>query len=302
MSSYWHKRQEQWIKNQNKEDERFTRKLEAYYKQTAKELEKEIATYFSIYGEDNVIQFRELLKDLPKRDKDLLYQDIDAFIKKHPGYKHLVPVRTSVYKLNRLEVLHYSTQLKLLELGVIEQKEFERHLMQTYKKNYETIVDELGLGKQFLSINDAIIRNVINTKWINDGNFSDRIWQNKEKLLEHLKTVYRDGLVRGDNYRKMSLSIMDRFGVAYNDAKRLVWTESSFVLNQAHIQPYIELGYTEYELNAIMDSRTSDICKEMHEKVFRFDEMRVGVNFPPFHPWCRTTFVAVGLNDAEKYV
>src|SRR5690625_3413487 len=299
MSNYWHKRQEKWIRNQDKIDAQFTRKIERYYRQTAKELEKEIATYFSIYGEDNVIQFRELLKDLPKRDKDLLYQDIDAFIKKHPGYKHLVPVRTSVYKLNRLEGLHYSTQLKLLELGVIEQKEFERHLMQTYRKNYETIIDELGLGKLFLSIDDSIIKSVMNTKWINDGNFSDRIWQNKEKLLEHLKTVYRDGLVRGDNYRKMSLSIMDRFGVAYNDAKRLVWTESSFVLNQAHIQPYIELGYTEYELNAIMDSRTSAICKEMHEKVFRFDEMRVGVNFPPFHPWCRTTFVAAGLDKNE---
>src|SRR5690625_4361010 len=299
MSSYWHKRQEQWIKNQNKADKVFSKKLERYYQQTAKELEQEIARYFQIYGEDNVIEFRQLLKDLPKRDKELLYRDIEEFVEKHPKYKHLVPVRASIYKLNRLEGLHYSSQLKLLELGVIEQKEFEGHLMRTYRKNYETIIDELGLGEQFLSINDAIIRKVINTKWINDGNFSDRIWQNKEKLLKHLKTDYRDGLVRGDNYRKMSLSIMDRFGVAYNDAKRLVWTESSFVLNQAHIQPYIELGYTEYELNAIMDSRTSDICKEMHEKVFRFDEMRVGVNFPPFHPWCRTTFVAAGLDKNE---
>src|SRR5699024_8732036 len=177
---------------------------------------------------------------------------IDAFIGKYPAYEHLVPVRTSVYKLNRLEGLHYSTQLKLLELGAIEQKEFERHLMQTYKKNYETIINELGLGKQFQSINDSIIKSDINTKWINNRNFSDRIWNNKEKLLEHLKTTYRDGLVRGDNYRKMSLSIMDRFGVAYNDAKRLVWTESSFVLNQAHIQPYIDLGVEEYELNAMM--------------------------------------------------
>src|SRR5690625_4383609 len=169
MSNYWQKRQEQWIRNQDKSDAQFTRKLERYYQQTAKELEKEIATYFSIYGEDNVIQFRELLKDLPERDKDLLYQDIDSFIKKHPGYKHLVPVRTSVYKLNRLEGLHYSTQLRLLELGVIEQKEFERHLMQTYKKNYETIVNEFGLGKQFLSNNDAIIRNVIINNCINYG-------------------------------------------------------------------------------------------------------------------------------------
>src|SRR5699024_6920965 len=125
---------------------------------------------------------------------------------------------------------------------------------------------------------------------------ADRICNNKEKLLEQLKTTYRDGLVRGDNYRKMSLSIMDRFGVAYNDAKRLVWTESSFVLNQAHIQPYIDLGVEEYELNAMMDSRTSEICRELNGERFRFDEIEVGVNFPPLHPWCRTTFIGVSLD------
>lgn len=298
-NSYWEKRQKQWIRNQDKEDENFSRKLEGYYKQTANELEKEIATYFSRYGEDNVIQFRTLLQDLSKKDRDLLYQNMEKFAEKYPKYEHLLPVRESIYKLNRLEGLHYSTQLKLLELGVIEQKEFEKHLMQTYKKNYDVLIEELGLGKQFLSVNDTIIQKALNTKWVNNGNFSNRIWQNKEKLLNHLTTTYRDGLARGDNYDKMSQAIMDRFGVGFNDAKRLVWTESSFVLNQAHIQPYIELGYTEYELNAILDSRTSDICKEMHEKTFRFNEMRVGVNFPPFHPWCRTTFIAAGLDENE---
>src|SRR5690625_5197047 len=131
----------------------------------------------------------------------------------------------------------------------------------------------------------------IYTKWINDENFSDRIWQNKENLLSHLQTSYRDGLARGDNYATLITAMRRRFDVAYNDARRLVWTEASFVYNQAHTQAYIHAGVEEYQLDAILDSRTSPICREMDGKRFRFEDLEVGTNFPPFHPWCRTTFI-----------
>ena len=78
------------------------------------------------------------------------------------------------------------------------------------------------------------------------------------------------------------------------------WTESSFVLNQAHAQPYVEAGVVEYEINAIVDSRTSDICRDMDGKRFRFDEMMVGVTFPPFHVFCRSTFSGVNLDKILK--
>lgn len=41
----------------------------------------------------------------------------------------------------------------------------------------------------------------------------------------------------------------------------------------------------------MMDSKTSVICRAMDGKRFRFDEMEVGLNFPPFHPHCRITFI-----------
>lgn len=300
--SYWKGRQEQWINNLNKDDEKFTKNLEKYYNSTSQEIEKDIASYFQRYGKDDVIEYRTLMKDLSEKDKNLLYQNMELFAEKYPEYEHLLPVRESIYKLNRLEGLHYSTQMNLLELGVIEQREFEKYLSNVYGKNYKVLFDELGLGEQFLSINDSIINDVIYTKWVDNGNFSDRIWTNKDKLLNHLTTNYRDQIVRGDNYDKMSKMIVDRFGVAHNDAKRLVWTESSFVLNQAHAKPYIDVGLVEYELNAILDGKTSVICRELDKRAkagesFRFDEMVVGINFPPFHSWCRTTFIGKNLEN-----
>src|SRR5690625_3644297 len=162
------------------------------------------------------------------------------------------------------------------------------------------MLKELGIGHAFLSIDDQIIKDTIYDKWVNDENFSDRIWRNKENLLNHLQTQYRDGLARGDNYHTLTRNAMKRFDVAYNDARRLVWTEASFIYNQSHTQAYENAGIEEYQLDAFLDSRTSEICREMDGKRFRFDEMEVGVNFPPFHPWCRTTFIGVDLRDRPE--
>src|SRR5690606_24916723 len=216
-----------------------------------------------------------------------------AFAEKYPEYAHLLPVRESIYRLNRLQGLHYSTMLKLLELGAIENRELERHLRETYGYHYKQMMRELGLGHRFVAMNEAIIRDTIYSGWINEENFSDRIWNNKEKLLSHLQTRYRDALARGDNYERLIKEVRERFGVSYHDARRLVWTEAAFILNQAHLHAYNNAGVEEYELVASIDSKTSVICHRMNGKVFRFDELEVGVNFPPFHPHCRTTFIGI---------
>lgn len=294
--AYWNKRQTQWIRNQDKADLVVSNRLKKQYSKTARELENEIAGYFNRYGKDEVLEYRTMLQDLSEKDKNLLYQDLDAFAEKYPNYEHLMPVRESVYKLNRMQGLHYSTQMKLLELGAIEQEKFEKHLLQTYGKNYEALMSELGMGGSFNAMNDEIAKNTVFTKWIDDKNFSDRIWINKDKLMSQLRNGYRDALIRGDNYDKITAMIVKRLDVGAYDARRLVWTESSFVLNQSHTRPYLDAGLKEYELNAIMDSRTSDICRNLDGERFKFDEMVVGENFPPLHAFCRTTFISVDLD------
>lgn len=299
-NKYWKERYEKWVKEQIKDDEKLTETLRKHYDRTAKEMEKEIATYFTLYSEDDVIEYRTLMESLPARDKQLLIEDIAAFIEEYPEYEHLVPVRESIYKLNRLEGLHYSSQMKLLELGAIEQKELENHLIATYGKNFDKLAKELGVGSNFLSVNESFLMATIRSKWVNDEDFSDRIWANKKRLLNTLNNEIRDGIVRGDSYDKMSQLLVDRFNVGFNDAKRLVWTESSYVMNQAHAEPYIQLGVSDYEIVAILDDRTSVICREMDGEVFPFADMVVGTNYPPFHAYCRTVAIGANLDEILK--
>lgn len=293
---YWIKRQEQWIKNQDRDDAVLSRKLKKHYQKTAKEIEKDIAAYYQKYGKDNIIEFRTMMQSLSKADRNLLIQSMEEFAEEYPQHAKLMPVSKSVYKLNRLQGLSYSTQMQLLELGAYEQMEMEKYLQGVYETHYSKMAKELGMGASFSSIDSKTVKNTVFSKWIEGKNFSDRIWDNKEKLLKQLRNEVKNGIIRGDSYNKMSKQIMERMSVGVNDAKRLVWTESSFVLNQAHAQPYMDLGVEEYEINAIRDSRTSEICRNLDGERFKFKDKQVGENFPPFHPWCRSTYVGVGLD------
>ncbi|KYG34917.1 minor capsid protein [Alkalihalobacillus trypoxylicola] len=288
---YWQNRHNQWLDNQDKSDNQATVKLNKKYSRMSKEYEKEIASYFAKYGKDNLIEYRNLLESLSTDERNLLYQSMGEFAVKYPQHSHLMPVRESIYNLNRLQGLHYSTNLKLLELGAIEHDLLEKHLLDTYGKNYNKLMKELGLGNSFVAVNDQVMRDTIFTKWVNDENFSDRIWKNKLKMSSYMQTEFRDSVARGDNYYKTAKVMSKRFEVGMYDAKRLVFTESSFVLNQSHTKAYIDAGVTEYTISAIRDSKTSQICRSLDGQTFRFEDMEVGVNFPPFHSWCRTTFI-----------
>lgn len=290
-NAYWEKRQEQWWSNQDKADDKVNKKLETQYQKMSKEVERDIASYFAKYGKDDVIEFRLLLQDLDESDRRMLFENMDDFALRYPQYAHLMPVRESIYQLNRMQGLHYSMNMKLLELGAIEQEAFEAHLTATYGKNYAALMGELGLGTSFVAVSGNVIRDTIYQEWVKNQNFSGRIWGNKEKMLEYMQTEFRDGIARGDNYRSISKAMQRRFEVGAYDAKRLVATEAAFVLNQSHQRAYLDAGVVEYEYNAVLDGKTSQICRNMDGKVFRFDEAVVGVNFPPLHSWCRSTFI-----------
>lgn len=54
---------------------------------------------------------------------------------------------------------------------------------------------------------------------------------------------------------------------------------------------YKTLEVEEYEILATLDKRTSAICQEKDGLHYKVDEIAVGVNYPPFHPNCRTTTI-----------
>lgn len=290
---YWEQRAEQLVTKQIKADDKAAKKLAKEYARIAASIEKDIASYYQKYSKDDVIDYRKMVDRLSEVERDLLYKDYDSFAVKYPQYKHLMPVRESIYKLNRLEGLQLNVRLQMLEIGAIEEEVFQKHLKEAYERGYLNTMKGLhNASSQFL-ISEIAVQQALAVKWIEGGNFSSRVWNNKEKLIRILNNEIRDAMIRGDSYAEMTRMVQRRTGVGAYEARRLVHTESQFMSVQGNAKAFMAENIERYENCAVMDSKTSKICKSMDGQIFEFKDMQVGVNCPPYHSFCRTTIIPI---------
>lgn len=84
-----------------------------------------------------------------------------------------------------------------------------------------------------------------------------------------------------------------RFAMNARDARRLLVTETTYVTNAAQKCMYEDEGIKEYEYQAVIDLKTSEICASLNGMVIKVKYAKAGKNFPPTHPNCRSTTIAV---------
>lgn len=300
--TYWEERQDQLAAQLENDENVLKKKLSKYYESESRKLEKEIAAYYKAFGKDDVIEYRRLLQDLDTVDKRLLMEQMDDFATKYSQYEHLMPVRESIYKLNRLEGLEYSLKLQQLEIGAIEQDTIREHLSKQALLNANAAAEQLGFGKSFYTLNHDSIQNTLNAKWAGGENFSSRIWGNREKLADYLNTEFAAGIARGDSYAKMINNLTQKFtNVSRRDMYRLIYTEGTFIQAEAQMLPF-EDDFDQY-IFRVADAGACKICKAIADKTFNISERKPGVNYPPMHSYCRCRFTIVIPDDfVDRYV
>lgn len=298
--TYWSKRLQELDVSLSKDEKQLFSELSKYYEQEYAALDKEIAAYYAKYGEENVIAFRTLLLELPDADKQLLLQNMDEFAKQYPEFADLLPVRESIYKLNRLEGLQTSIVLQQLKIGAIEQSKFREHFEKQALKYANYAAEQLGFGTNFYRIDSEMLQVVIGNPWCNGKDFSERIWANREALAQTLQNEIANGLIRGEDYRTMSRILQQKFeNTSQKQAERLVFTEDTYLSNEAKIRPFERnAAYTHYEYLCVEDHRTCETCRALSGQTFEISKRNAGLNFPPMHPWCRCTVMPV-VEDLE---
>lgn len=290
--AYWHDRKVQYDETLGKDEKRLYSKLAAYYEREAARLDKEIAAYYTKYSVNGVLSYRNLLETLPDEDRLLLIEQLDEFVKKYPAYADLVPVRESIYKLNRLEGLRQSIAMQQLHMGAYEQQQalaFFQHQALRYANGAASF---LGLGSSFCRLDSDVIRTAVGNKWCDGKDFSERIWDNRKKLGNTLHTQFVNGVIRGDDYHQLARQIRTKFvKVSQKNAERLTFTEDTYLSNEAAMQVFErEATVTEYEFVCTGDAETCDICRGLSGERFPISQRMPGTNFPPMHPWCRCFF------------
>ena len=131
--------------------------------------------------------------------------------------------------------------------------------------------------------------------------FSTNVWGHEEATYKAISDILNKGLTGGWSIDRMARALSERTGVAYHRADTLVRTETTFYNNLATLDTIKELGGDHYEIVAVLDSRTSEICQSENHKVYSVKEYEPGRTAPPFHVRCRSTIrPAVKSNKKGK--
>ena len=299
--SYWTERQKQLYAAMEKDEAELRERLSSFYDSEYAKFDKEIAAYYQKYGENNVIAYRRLMETLSAEDARLLIEQMDEFAVKYPQYANLMPVRTSIYKLNRLEGLQYSVRMHQLNIGAVNIDSVTEHLNKQAKRGLNASAEIMGFGKNFYSENAEIIRQFVNVPWSSGKNFSQRIWQDVYKLSGYLNTDIAQGFARGESYERLTKQLRTRFeNGSKRDAYRLIYTEGTYVMAESSMQPFTE-DFERYKVSTAADGKVCSICRDMARNEYNIKDRKPGVNFPPFHPWCRCTFEIV-VDDWDKWM
>lgn len=204
-----------------------------------------------------------------------------------PAYAHRIG------RLNDLDskISDMCSRLANAEIGVDT-----AHLGDIIQRAYMQTVFDVTKGADYRAAFDLIpesrVKAILSTNWSGQM-FSERVWDNTNALADGLKHDMLVGIMAGKSEQHMADDIMNRCGVGAFEARRLVRTETTCVANMAELYGYKELDIDEYEFSACLDSRTSDLCRELDGKVFKRNSAQAGVNLPPMHPFCRSTTLPV---------
>lgn len=301
MDSYWHSRQTLADAAMEKDERALSIRVHNAYESELRCLNREIAEYYQRYGENGILEYRRLMETMDPKDRELLIRDCDEFLRQHPDMQSIVDVRKSIYQLNRLEGLQASARLHLYQATGDVVQRVDNHIMRQSLRGANTAAEAMGFGRSFYSMDSDAVRRFVDTVWTGSASYSQRIWDNTETLASYVAQDMSKALARGDSYQRIAKALEKRFvDVPQSSLMRLVYTEGTYVSRMAQAEELKREGFDSYTIQAVHDGRTCEQCHGVEGKTFRFEDMQVGVNFPPLHPYCRCQ-IAPAVDDWDAW-
>jgi SPP1 gp7 family putative phage head morphogenesis protein len=157
-----------------------------------------------------------------------------------------------------------------------------------------------GLGFGFAGVDTRRLNQILRHNW-SGRMFSQRVWHNSNVTARTLAQALTECVMQGKTSRATFDELMEQAQGSRFAANRLLRTETNYISNQATAEAYEQAGITHYRYMAVLDGRTSRICQEKDGNEYPLSEKEVGVNYPPLHPWCRSSVAPVidGQNLAQ---
>ena len=304
---YWEMREARNMYKDMQLAEDCAKELSVIYSKAAIYTAKQIEGIFNRFASKHHLTRDEAINLLSEADSRNFEKLLEVYKNKTGAQKReaLAELEAPAYKnrMKRLDDIDKSINRLINAVASKERDAIDKTMRKVYESSYHHAVYEAarmsGLDLQTGPIDEGALETILKKKW-SGQNYSERVWNNTQKVADALKEELMIGALTGKTEKEMTDSINEQFLSGRNKARRLVRTESSYIHNEAHFQAYKDYGIEEYRFVATLDLRTSQICRERDGSVYRVNDKKIGVNAPPMHPWCRSTTI-MNLDDETMH-
>ena len=310
-NNYWTKRFEEEEKQRNISNKAYTKEIEKQYKIAENKIKSDIEKWYIRIADNNQISLADAKKLLTKDElKEFKWTLAEYTQKAKSGaWKKELENASARIHIQRLEALQLQVKNSIETLRNKENEMLEDYLIKNYEDTYYHSLYEISKGlnlkTSFATLDRNKINQVIRKPWLKDGKtFSDRIWQDKEQLINTLRTKITQSFITGSTLDEavedISKFVSDKIKNKEYVARRLLETESAAYASKAQIEAFKSIDVEKYEIVATLDLHTSEICQEMDGKVFNISDYEVGVTASPFHCNCRSVIAPYFDDDPTR--
>lgn len=288
---YWEQRSQHFIDEAVKDATVLSQQYADLYKALGKQMETEARALIQKYGLDK----KEWYKQADGSTIQGLNQAFDKLIADGVPYDEAVQIRNGLAKVSRLEALIKQFDVLATETANSLNKDLYDLMASTYQK----VFTELGIDLGELTLSHVIdVRQLVEAVTYNWSGemFSDRIWANKDAMIEQLRQEMLLQISKGSNVNKLAEKFAHIMGVGHYNAHRLIHTELCAMVNKATVDRYLQSDVVVgHRFMAYLDNRTSKVCRGLDGQEFYYDkeEPIIGTNVPPMHPNCRSCIVPI---------
>lgn len=297
-SEYWQERFKQMEDAQHDTSVQKMQEIQEQFDRSLAAINGKINAWYQRLADNNGISMQEAKKLLNAQELKEFQWNVDDYIKygkenKINGAweKELENASARVH-IGRLEALKIEIQQEAEKLYRNCIDEIDQHIRNTYTSDFYHTAYEIqkgiGVGTTINRLDSRTVEMIVCKPWAVDGkNFSDRLWENKTKLINQLHNSLSRMCITGEAPDRAITEIAKQMKVSRAQAGRVVMTESAAFANKARQDCMEELDVEQFEVVETLDSHTCETCGGMDGKHFPMTEFQIGVTAPPFHPNCR---------------
>ena len=286
--TYWRKREEQWIKEQIRNDIELKKKINELMSDAFDEVQQDIDSFYAKYATAEGISIAEARKRVANHDVQKFAKKAKKYVEDKdfsPRANEELRLYNLTMKVNRLELL--KAKINLVVTGSADEVD-----KLVADDTYDRVIAELERNAGILGSSThfdveqrawQIITGSYKLKGDETMNtFSDNIWLYKDELVKDIEKLLISNFTKGDNPRVMARQLKDKFNVFGYQAERLARTESSRIQSEVQEQSYTDNGIDEYEW--IAEPSACKACSALDGKIFKVKDAKIGINMPAIHP------------------